>query len=158
MPTGLASSAKPLGQRKKNAAEAINISIIIKSPLSHDCCWEICYISAYCGLVGNPHLPSKISFFAPLPTSTHAVQSMAQFIRINHSSSDSKPTAPEPLEPSILRRSISDLAQARQCSCANGVPQTGSNCSSAFKGSETDPAKAKQRPPRPVLAWCPVTG
>ena len=36
----------------------------------HGCCWETFYMFAYCGLVGNPHLASKIQICAPLPTST----------------------------------------------------------------------------------------
>ena len=36
----------------------------------HGCCWDTFYIFAYCGLVLNPHLTSKIQLFAPLPTPT----------------------------------------------------------------------------------------
>ena len=36
----------------------------------HGCCWETFYIFAYCGLVGDPHLTTKIDIVAPLPTST----------------------------------------------------------------------------------------
>ena len=41
--------------------------------LSHGCCWETFYISAYCGLVGNSHLTAILFFLLPFqrqPSST----------------------------------------------------------------------------------------
>ena len=37
-----------------------SVLILDGSPHYHDCGWETFYIFAYCGLVGNPHLTTKI--------------------------------------------------------------------------------------------------